>query len=485
VNRRTKLLAAAAAALAVAAVAAALAVGARRNRRPRAEDRGPAIALQAGEVAPEPSVWIDVHAPAAVFRAARANPWLARALSEPLGQGFSSGWTAFLGTRGTDLAGAFEGTVIDLVATKLLADPFRVVLYAGPGATGVPAVIVPKPSSSSRAAFELLEAAARSGRFEAARCPGEAADREEKITVSRWLVADHAVFAGEGEDRLALARNPIAVVQALCAAPPDAPAEEDVDVSISFARAGLGREAELAAALLGLGPAPRFLFAAERDRLAPRGIAGELAEPNRLAAAAPPEGLLRAIPGDAGLLVLATLNLPDPLDRAALKEHLAKTYRGKLAARTVALVWNPRGAAARDTEVALVWPERDTRALLDAFSGPNRMIQRRACGHVLLASTGALAGAMERACSGKAPSLLNAAPAVVQGVREPASLEVGLNLGLVLSRLLGDAYAAERGAAKGVSPEIESARRLLEELPFIGLRGVAKDGALVPGGFRP
>ena len=75
------------------------------------------------------------------------------------------------------------------------------------------------------------------------------------------------------------------------------------------------------------------------------------------------------------------------------------------------------------------------------------------------------------------------APPVVAGLQAPVSLGVSMNVGLVLSRLLGDAYAAEH--TKGpASPEIESARRILEELPFFGLRGVAKGGALQPGGFR-
>jgi hypothetical protein len=110
-------------------------------------------------------------------------------------------------------------------------------------------------------------------------------------------------------------------------------------------------------------------------------------------------------------------------------------------------------------------------------------VQRRACGHVVLASTGALASAMERSCAGRGPSLLNGPPAVVEGLKQPLSLGVNVNVGPTLSHLLGQAYAAEH--SKGpASPEIDSARRLLEELPFFGLRGVVKDGALVPGGFR-
>jgi hypothetical protein len=69
-------------------------------------------------------------------------------------------------------------------------------------------------------------------------------------------------------------------------------------------------------------------------------------------------------------------------------------------------------------------------------------------------------------------------------VRQPASLAVGFNSGVVLSRLLGDAYTAEAAAGKKPSPEVESARQILEELPFVGFRGAVENGALVPGGFR-
>ena len=72
---------------------------------------------------------------------------------------------------------------------------------------------------------------------------------------------------------------------------------------------------------------------------------------------------------------------------------------------------------------------------------------------------------------------------MVAGLQQPVSLGVNVNVGQVLSRALGDAWAAEHGK-KPASPEIESARRHLEELPFIGLRGVTKGDALEPGGFR-
>lgn len=480
-TRTTKLVAAAGAAILVlaGAVGTARLLRARRTG-PVAATASTAQPLTMGEVAPSPAVWVDVLAPAACWKALRESEWLARALADPLGQGFASSWSAFLGTRGTDLAGAFEGSVLDLVAQRLLADPFRVVFLGGEGSTGAPAVLIPKPSTTARGAVDLLERAARNGAYQAARCPGAKQDLREPLVVSRLLIADHALFAGRHDGKVALARNPKAVVQALCAELPDPKADQGVDVSITVARDGLGREAQLGATLLGLSRTSSFLFGLEGGRLVPRGISGKLDQPGRLQSAAPPKELLRLLPGDVGFALLATVNLPDALDRASLKEHLAGTYRGKLEARTVAVVWNPSPG---ETQVGLAWPERDLRALEEAFKGPNELVQRRACGHVVLASTGALASAMARGCEGGSPSLLNGAPPVVSGLEAPVSLGVNVNVGLVLSRLVGDAWAEEHGKS-APSPEIEAARRLLEELPFFGLRGVAQGGALIPGGFR-
>jgi hypothetical protein len=162
---------------------------------------------------------------------------------------------------------------------------------------------------------------------------------------------------------------------------------------------------------------------------------------------------------------------------------LKSGYAGPLAARSVAIVWNPRGDAALPTEVAVAWPERDAAALREAFTGPNRMEHRRACGHEVYASTGALASAMQKSCGKGGTSILDGPPAVVAGMRAPTSIALGAQVGQVLSRLVADARAADKGAKKD-APEMDSARRLLEELPFVGLRGVAREGALVPGGFR-
>jgi hypothetical protein len=478
-NRKLVVAAGAAALVLVAAVGVVLAVRALRARSVQATAQNAAAqAITLSEV-PSAAFWIDVHTPAAAWKAARESAWLKKAMAEPLGQGLSSGLGAFLGTRGTDLSGAFEGTVLELVMGKLLADPFRITYLAGAEATGVPVFLVLRPSSAARGAFEVLEKAAEHGKYQLAACPGGKGGGG--VAVSRWLIADHAVFAAEQGGRIALAANPKAVAQALCLALPEPKAEKGVDVSIAVARDGLGHEGLLAADLLGVGDVTTFQLGIEGTQLVPRGIAGKLADAKRLQAAAPSNELLKLVPGDAGFVLLATLNLPEALDAASLKEHLDGKYAGKLSPRTVAVVWNPRPG---DPEVAVAWPERDAKFLRAAFSGgPNKTFEKRSCGQLVLASTGALAGAMERSCGGKIPSLLDGAPPVVAGLRQPVSLGVNVNVGQVLSRALGAAWAAEHGKAPG-SPEIESARRLLEELPFMGLRGVTKGDALEPGGFR-
>jgi hypothetical protein len=418
----------------------------------------------------------------------RKNGWVQRALAEPLGQGFTAGWTAFLSASGKELGGAFEGQVVELLAGRLLTEPFRVVMYTGPDATGAPAVVLPMPSPDARAAFELLDTVARNGLLEAPRCPGPApvagTALPPPIVVSRWLVADHAIYAALRADRLLLARHPMAVVQAACAVPPDAPRADGVDLTVSFARTGLGREGQLFAALLGVGPVPRLAFAIEGETIVPRGIAGVLDAPGRLEGTSPGDPLLRLVPADSGVVLLASLRLPQPLDRKSLGAHLSGKWTGATRGRTVGVIWNPSGEKRLVPEVAIVWPDGDGKLLDDAFSGPNALVRRRACGHEILASTAEVASAAERACQGKVPSMLSAAPPVVAGLRAPVSIGIGVNVGGVLSRLVADAWRAEKGEKTAPAPEVEAARRLLEELPFVGLRGVAKGDALVPGGFK-
>jgi hypothetical protein len=78
---------------------------------------------------------------------------------------------------------------------------------------------------------------------------------------------------------------------------------------------------------------------------------------------------------------------------------------------------------------------------------------------------------------------------VVSGLRAPGSVTIGLNTGHLLSQLLADGYWSEQQLGKNAPlpasapPEIEAARRDLETLPYVGLRGTVQGNSLVPGGF--
>jgi hypothetical protein len=159
--------------------------------------------------------------------------------------------------------------------------------------------------------------------------------------------------------------------------------------------------------------------------------------------------------------------------------------------RQVAMVWTPRGDAEKPSEVALLWgrPE-DAAALGQLFSGPNRMQTATLCGHHVLASTPEVLARLRKACEGKGPNLLNAAAPVVQGLRAPSSVSFGVNTGRLLGGLLADGYWSQVTQAdpkkpqpRAAPPEIEAARRDLETLPYVGLRGTVDGNKLVPGGF--
>jgi hypothetical protein len=155
------------------------------------------------------------------------------------------------------------------------------------------------------------------------------------------------------------------------------------------------------------------------------------------------------------------------------------------------MVWTPRGDASLPSEVALLWgrPE-DAAALGQLFSGPNRMETATLCGHHVLASTPDVLARLRKTCEGQSPNLLHAAGPVVQGWRAPGSVSFGVHLGRVLGTLMADGYLSQLTEAdpnkpqpRAAPPEIEAARRDLETLPYIGLRGTVDGNKLVPGGF--
>jgi hypothetical protein len=452
-----------------------------------------------------PAAWVEVYEPAKVWSVLRENAWIKQALAEPLGEGFLGSWTAFLGSRGEDLKASFKGEVATFAAEKLLGDPFRLVWYGGQTVSGAPAAVVPNPGHASRAAFAALTEAVGRGGLQAERCPvtpdeGKAGDDKKDskgkerqdgkpIVIQRWLVAEHAVYAGSSDDRIVISRQPLAVLHGLCALPPPATRPQGTDLELVLSKDGFGVDAAALGELVGLGPALRLGFSVEQAALVPRGIAGELAKPGRLATAAPPEKLLSSIPEQTGVIMTLALQLPADLSNESLEGVFKGAAPGAGATRQVALIWNPR-AGENAMELALLWASpaaqarSDKQALEGIFSGPHQLQRREVCGYQALGSTTGLLDRMARACAGKEPSVLNGAPSVKAGLLAPASVGLGVNVGKVLSGLATDAFRAERTEARTPPPEIESARRLLEALPFMGLRGVAQEKALVPGGYK-
>lgn len=442
--------------------------------------------------APE-AFWVDVLHPAKVRDAMARNTWLRSQLSQPLGKGFVGGWAAFLGSTGEDLKGGFNGAVLDLLVGKLGNAPFRVMWFAGDARASTPAFIVPKAKESMLTAFNVLDAVAKRGTLVAKTCPGGGATSvADGFEVKRWLVAEQTLWAGKSQDRVVLARHPVAVLQGLCMESPDLEPEDGVDVEVGLYTELLGRDSQLMGHVLGMGPLTRLQFAVEGDRLVGKGIAGELKEGVAHLDTAPlSDELLKLVPEETPVLLAVQLKLPETLNTETLKEFWKSGGKGPTRTRQVAVVWTPRGDSSLPQDVSLVWGRQEDATSLQVLfaGGSHKVVSATLCNHVVLASSEAELSTLRAACEGKKPSLLNAAGPVVAGLREPGSVVVGVNLGRMLSGLTMDGYLSEvRGGRnapipKTVPPEIEAARRDLESLPYLGLRGTVRGDSLVPGGF--
>ncbi|QRK07031.1 hypothetical protein JQX13_44420 [Archangium violaceum] len=440
-----------------------------------------------------PAIWADVYSPGEVREALSGNAWVKEQLQKPLGKGFVGGWAAFLDTRAEDLGAQFKGAVFDVMAGQFLAAPFRVVWFSGDNRAGTPAVIVPEPGNAAMAAFDSMNSVVRRNEMVAQSCPGgEGEVPSEGFKLARWLVAEQALWAARTEERIVFGRHPVVVLQGLCEPHLDLEAPRDVDVELGFAPEPLGREAQLLTHVMGMANGIRLQFAVEGNRLVGRGIAGRLSDEPRLDSAPLSDELLRLVPEETPVLLALQLKLPEQLDRDTLKAFWSgKHYTGAVRTRQVAMVWTPRGSGQLPTEVALLWgrPE-DAEALGQIFSGPNRMETATLCGHHVLASTPDVLARLRKACEGKGPNLLNAAGPVVQGLRAPGSVSFGVNTGRLLGGLMADGYGSQvtqvdskKSKQRTAPPEIEAARRDLETLPYIGLRGTVEGSRLVPGGF--
>lgn len=441
-----------------------------------------------------PAFWVDVYAPGKVRDALAGNAWVKAQLQKPLGQGFVGGWGPLLGTRGEELGGGFQGTVFDVLSTQLLAAPFRVVWFAGRNQSATPAIIVPQPGNTAMAAFDSLNAAVRRSELTAKACANPSSEvPQEGFKVERWLVAEQALWAARTSDKLVFGRNALTVLQGLCEPHLDLAPPQGVDVELGFSPEQLGHEAQALTHVMGTEQGLRVQFAAEGNRLVGRGLAGPVGGESRLDKAALSDALLKLVPEDTPVLLALQLKLPEQLDAESLKAFWSEQhYTGALRTRQVALLWRPRGDAALPTEVALLWGRPEDAAALGAlFSGPNPMQSAALCGHQVLASTPELLARLRRACEGQGPNMLNAAGPVVQGLREQGSVAFGINTGRLLGTLLADGYASQLTPTdpkkpqqpRAAPPEIEAARRDLETLPYIGLRGTVDGNRLVPGGF--
>lgn len=448
------------------------------------------------EVPTEPvraAFWADVYAPSKVREALAGNAWVKDQLQKPLGKGFVGGWAAFLDTRAEDVGANFKGAIFDVMAGQLMASPFRMVWFSGDNRAGTPAIIVPEPGNAAMAAFDSMNGVVRRSEMVAQSCPGGQGEvPSEGFKLERWLVAEQGLWAARTEDRIVFGRHPAVVLQGLCEPHLDLEAPQGVDVELGFAPEPLGREAQLLTHVMGVANGIRLQFAVEGNRLVGRGISGPVADEPRLDSAPLSDDLLKLVPEATPVLLTLQLKLPEQLDANTLKAWWSgKRFSGAVHTRQVAMVWTPRGDASLPSEVALLWgrPE-DAAALGQLFSGPNRMETATLCGHHVLASTPDVLARLRKACEGQAPNLLNAAGPVVQGLRAPGSVSFGVHLGRVLGTLMADGYLSQltqpdpqKPQPRAAPPEIEAARRDLETLPYIGLRGTVDGNKLVPGGF--
>lgn len=441
-----------------------------------------------------PAVWVDVYQPAKVRSALVGNTWLQQQLKKPLGQGFASSWAAFFGSTGEDLKASFKGAVFDVVAGKLLDSPFRAQWFVGGSDSNAPAFIVPAPNATATTAYEAMEKVASRGGYTSNKCPygapASATVPEGGFKIVRWLVAEQSLYAARTADRIVVARQPNMVLRGLCAELTKLEAPANVDLELGFNSEVLGRETVFLTHALGLANGTRLQFGAEGKRLVPRGITGPLLDKVRLDAAPLSDDLLKLVPSDTPVLLALQLKLPESLEGAKIKQYWEGQDPGQVRTRQIALVWTPRGDADLGHEFAILWGRvEDAPALKTMFAGGNTLEQATLCKHQVLASEPQLLQRLQSACEGKSPNLLNAAGPVVEGLRAPGSVTIGVNTGHLLSQLLADGYWSEQQLGKNAPvpgsapPEIEEARKDLETLPYVGLRGTVQGNSLVPGGF--
>ena len=467
-------------------VLALLCVGTLFHPPPADAQKGP-VALEPIASIEPPAVWIDVRQPGKVEGALRKNAWLRQQLSGPLGRGFLGSWGAFLGTRGEDLRATFKGAIADAALAALFAQPFRVAFWTTRDETHAPALIVPQPRDSFRLLFAAIDGVARKGAL-SARCPG---DTGPGLLIGRWLLAEHALYVAQREERVVISRHPAAVLQGYCGNTTIEPGGAAASVEIAPDR--IGRGAQVAQVLAGLGGTFRIDLDVDGDRLVGAGLSAAIDKPERLGKGAASDALLKLLPASAPVVLSAHLSLPESLSERSLIQFW-KSAMGAggpaphVVGRTATIAWWPRGDSRLPLEVALLWSRaEDAPALGHIFSGKNRLVSASLCGHAALASSEEILSHLRRACSGQEPSFHDLGRSVVRGLQSPATLQLALQPGRALPALLTDGYWSEQEVPPGkhgAGPkEIEDAARDLSSLPPLGFSGTSDAKRLVPQGF--
>ncbi len=435
-----------------------------------------------------PLFWVDVRDPKVTHSALQKNAWLTKVMKEPLGQGFMAAWSGFFGTRGKDIGGGFEGTVFSLAVNQVLDGPYKLVWFGGEGVQGAPVLVAPQPSAKAVTAFDALVKVAGSGGFTLSGCAGEAtqwASGRPSETIQRVVLADKTLYGVHTGDRLVLSTNPQAVQNSMCDELKAPASKPGVAVSLTFSFAEGGRATQSLADLVGINDTIALDFGVANDAFVPLSVDTELKRAT-FVSAEPSEALLKAIPQNAGVVLFLALRLPAELTGPALNAALAPEAEvdAKAVTRQVALVWNPRATGAGD-ELMVLWARtEDERSLDKAMQGGTGALKAvKGCSSILAFATARAAPILEATCKGSTPSMLQAPAPIVKGLTESSSFTLTIGLGQVLSQLALDGFVSEHG--QKVAAEIESARKLLEELPSIGFSGaVQADKKLVTKGFR-
>lgn len=461
--------------------------------------------LEVGPIAPT-GVWLDVGKPQVLRSVLTENAWLKATVDEPLGRGFLGGWSGLLGSAGEDvgLQKLTQGVIGDLVKDAVLVQPMRLAWFSGWGGS-TPALIIPQPAEGLTTTFGAIRGAVERGGWYVDGCPGEPPPPTpplpsptegqdagvvevvppNRLEISRLVVADQPVFAALARERLVFSKDAHSVVHALCGVNPTVTQMPGADVVIGLAPAQVGRDIQVLAGLLGLKGAPAVAFKVEGSSLRPVGLAGEVLAAGRLDTVAFPDATWGLVPEDLPVAAAVNLKLPRTLSTANLEAF----YGGgsaDLATRQVLLLWQPHGDVRSKTEVAIVWSDvADKDALQQILSGRNRMEVKVVCERLVASSTPALLSRIEAACTGKAPSLSFAQPAVAAGLKAPGSVGVVVDLGRFLSGLLDEGFASDPGSRKKgeIPAEIEAAKKRLRELPRLGVFGDVQGQTLAPRGF--